>query len=68
MEKAIDAQNLDIRPTFEHLPDWLSPEEARRYLGLSRTSIYELLRSNAISHKKFGRRILIPKEVLRPGV
>nr|WP_166180892.1 helix-turn-helix domain-containing protein [Altererythrobacter segetis] len=34
--------------------------EAVRFSGLSRTAIYELLKSQAITARKAGRRTLIP--------
>jgi|CXWL01.1.fsa_nt_gi excisionase family DNA binding protein len=52
----------------DSLPDWLSPLEVQRYLRLSRTSVYDLLRSGAIQHQRFGRSIRIPKSALAPTV
>lgn len=54
--------------TWANLPDWLSPEEARSYLGFSRSKMYELLKSGAIFSKPYGRQLRIPKEALRPVV
>lgn len=39
----------------------LSPEEARKLLGLSRGSIYQALNSGQIPSLRIGRRILIPR-------
>ena len=49
---------------FGELPELLSPDEARRFLGLSRTSIYSLLRSGDLEHRRYGRLIRIPRRAL----
>lgn len=56
---------------IEDLPEFLSPEEFRQYLGLGRSTVYELLRRDEVHHVRLGRCIRIPKGVLRafaPGV
>jgi excisionase family DNA binding protein len=58
----------NYRPRFEALADWVTPSEARQYLGLSRSSMYELIRSRTIPCKRFGRLIRVPKSALRPEV
>lgn len=55
-------------PFFESLSDWLTPSEVRRYLRLSRSSTYDLLRSGAIPSRRFGRRLLVPKYALKPDM
>lgn len=50
---------------FEDLPEFLSPEEFRAYVGLSRSTVYDLLRRAEVPHVKFGRCIRIPKSALR---
>ena len=50
---------------FAALPEFLSPEEFRQYLGLARSTVYDLLRRNQIPHVKVGRGIRIPKSALR---
>jgi excisionase family DNA binding protein len=50
---------------FDELPEYLTPEEVREYLNLSRNTVYELLRRNEIKHVRFGRLIRIPKAGLR---
>jgi excisionase family DNA binding protein len=50
---------------FDELPDMLSPDECRAYLALGRSTIYDLLRSGQIPHKRFGRCIRIPKRGLQ---
>jgi len=57
-------QPINRKTRFHDLPDFLSVEEFRSYLGLGRTKIYELLRSGEIQSLKFGRIIRIPKAVL----
>lgn len=47
------------------LPEFLSPEEFRDYVGLGRSTVYDLLRRDEIPHVKFGRCIRIPKAALR---
>jgi excisionase family DNA binding protein len=50
---------------YDQLPEFLSPDEVRVYLRLSRNTIYELLRREEIPHVRFGRTIRIPKAALR---
>jgi excisionase family DNA binding protein len=49
---------------LEDLPEFLSPQEFRAYLGLSRSTVYDLIRRNEIPHRNFGRCIRIPKAAL----
>jgi excisionase family DNA binding protein len=55
-------------PHFNSLPDWLTPQDARQYLRLSKSALYDKIRSGAIKSRKFGRLYRIPKEALRPMV
>ena len=55
---------IDRCTPVEELPEYLSPEEFRRYLDLSRSTVYDLLRRDEIPHSKFGRCIRIPKSAL----
>jgi excisionase family DNA binding protein len=64
---APDPRTLDRRTPVEDLPEFLSPEEFRRYLGLGRSTVYDLLRRNELPHKRFGRVIKIPKSALQMG-
>ena len=43
----------------------LSPEEARKQLGIGRGLMYELLRQNKFPQVRAGRRILIPVDGLK---
>ena len=49
---------------MEDLPEFLSPEEFRTYVGIGRAACYDLLRRGEIPCKRFGRLIRIPKSVL----
>lgn len=46
---------------FEDLPDLLSVEEVRAYLGLGRSTMYELIRRKELDHIRFGRVIRVPR-------
>jgi excisionase family DNA binding protein len=50
---------------FDDLPELLTPEEFRAYLGLGRNTVYELLRRHEIPSVRFGRLIRIPKTALK---
>lgn len=63
--KAVTANH---KPSFDRLPDWVSPEEVRVFLGLGRATVYELIRSHQLPSRKFGRQIRIPKDALAPRV
>jgi excisionase family DNA binding protein len=53
---------------FENLPDFLSVDETRKYLGLGRSTMYELLRRKELGHVRFGRVIRIPRSSLEKYV
>lgn len=53
---------------FESLPDWVSPQEVQVFLGLSRSTVYEMIRCGDIPSRRFRTRIRVPKESLRPTV
>lgn len=59
-------QVIDRHTPFDALPEYLSTEECRAYLDLGRSTMYELLRRDEITHVRFGRTIRIPKVALRP--
>lgn len=54
-------------PRYDDLPDLLTPGDARAFLQVSRNTIYELLRTQAIRSVRFGRLIRIPKSALLEG-
>ena len=49
---------------FDELPDYLTPEELRHYLGIGRGTAYDLLRRGEIPCVRFGRLIRVQKTVL----
>lgn len=59
------AHTIGRHTPFADLPEYLSPEECRAYLGLGRSTMYDLLRREEIPHVRFGRCIRIPKASLR---
>lgn len=64
-------RTIDRETPIAELPEFLSPEEFRTYLGLSRSTVYDLLQRDEIPHRRFGRCIRIPKSALQlsgPGV
>jgi excisionase family DNA binding protein len=50
---------------WEMLPDYLTPEEARAYLNLGRTTVYDLVRSGELPAVRFGKVLRIPREALK---
>jgi len=57
-------ERITGKTRFENLPDFLSVEEARAYLGLGRSTIDELLRRKELVCARFGRVIRIPRAAL----
>ena len=49
---------------YDQLPEFLTPDEVREYLHVSRNTVYELLRRNEIPHVRLGRLIRVPKAAL----
>ena len=45
---------------FKDYPDILTPKEAAKALGISQTSVYKLVRQQALGCRRIGRKI-IPK-------
>lgn len=58
---------IDRRTPYDDLPEYLSPEEYQAYLGIGRTTVYDLLRRQEIPHLIVGRQKRIPKTALRPA-
>lgn len=48
---------------YEELPDVLTVDQVRIFLGIGRTQAYELVHSK-LKHINIGRRILVPKSAL----
>jgi excisionase family DNA binding protein len=60
------AQDRITRDTkWEMLPDFLTPEEARAYLNLGRTTVYDLVRRGELPAVRFGKMLRIPREALK---
>jgi excisionase family DNA binding protein len=53
---------------FINLPEWLTPAEVQAFLRLSRSSLYQRLRSGDIPSRKFGRQYRVAKAALKPEV
>lgn len=53
-------------PSFSSLPDWVTLDEAKASLRIGRVALNNLLKRGEIKSRRFGRRIRIPKEALRP--
>ena len=51
---------------LDELPEWMTPVEARSWLAISRSTMYQLLRTNAVEHVRLGRLIRIHKHALVP--
>jgi excisionase family DNA binding protein len=56
---------LERAVPYEQLPEFLTPEEFRSYMGLGRNTVYDLLRRNEVTHVRLGRTIRIPKTALQ---
>jgi excisionase family DNA binding protein len=50
---------------FARLPLLLTPADAARQLSLARYTVYELVRQNQLRARRYGSKILIPREELR---
>jgi excisionase family DNA binding protein len=50
---------------FEALPEFLSVEEFRAYVGVGRSLAYELIRSGYLPAVRFGRLVRVPKAGLQ---
>ena len=61
----MDRHLIERRTPYDALPEFLSPEEFRRYLALGRSTCYDMLRRNQIPHVRYGRVIRIPKAALQ---
>jgi len=61
----MSARKVARSTPYEKLPELLTVEEFCNRLGMGKTTAYELVRNGQIGHKRFGRRIWIPKVVLK---
>ena len=51
---------------YEDLPQFLSVEEFRAFIGIGRSTVYDLLRREELPCVRFGRVVRIPRDALRP--
>jgi excisionase family DNA binding protein len=58
---------IDRTTPFAQLPEWLSTEEVAAILGIDRWSVYSHVNQGLIPHRRFGKRILIPKSYVDPA-
>lgn len=49
---------------FRDYPDILTPAQAAEALHIGRNSVYALLRSHQLGHRRIGRKYIIPKACL----
>lgn len=68
--RQLDQHSQSGDTEFETLPDLLTPDEFREYVGIGRSTMYDLLRREEIPFVRHGRSIRIPKTaaVRRTGV
>jgi excisionase family DNA binding protein len=59
--KPVDKQKLEIRLEHIKIKDFISIQEACKYLGVSRMTIYRQIKSGNIKAGKIGRRTIIDK-------
>ncbi len=57
-------RNGKIIPSNGEWPEIMKPDEAARYLRMSRKTFDKALHQGRIPHTRFGRCILIPKAAL----
>jgi excisionase family DNA binding protein len=57
---------INRRTSFENLPEYLTVDECRTYLGLSRGLCYDLLKRGELPSVKFGKLIRVPKAAFEP--
>jgi excisionase family DNA binding protein len=52
----------------EQQPQWMTPEEAARYIGKSTWFIYEQIKQGNIPYRRIGKKnIFIPREFFDPS-
>jgi excisionase family DNA binding protein len=49
---------------YADLPEWLTVEETRAFLGLGRNTAYELIKCGDLPSRRFGKTIRVPKTAL----
>jgi excisionase family DNA binding protein len=63
LRELADALRAEVAPPPEP-PPMVSITEAARLLGVSRTSLYQLMDTGELSSRKLGRRRLVPRAAL----
>lgn len=59
------AENAVERPSFNDLPEVLTPEDLWRYLPVGRNAVYDLLKMKRIRSTRVGQKLIITKHALR---
>ncbi len=63
-EMCREVHEITRHSRIEELPTLLTAEEVGCFLGLSMQSIYLMLRSGDLEHRRYGRMIRIPRTAL----
>lgn len=65
LTKAVNmsAASIDRNTPYESLPQYLTVDEVRKWLAVSRTTAYEIAGTIGV---RFGKLIRVPREALRP--
>ena len=50
--------------TYEELPLYLNADTVAKLLGISISSAYELMNEEGFPSVRFGKRLIVPKEIL----
>ncbi len=66
LASAEGAEPITRTTPFDDLPQWLTVAEAATYTGHNAWTIYANLHRGHIPYRRFGKRILIPKDFFRP--
>jgi excisionase family DNA binding protein len=67
MESVQAPTTITRKTPWQDLPEWLSTEEVAAILGIDRWSVYQHVHQGLIPHRRFGKRILIPKSYVDPA-
>ena len=53
-----------MEKVFESYSDIVSVDDIMRMLGIGKSSVYSLLKTNQIKHVRVGRKYVIPKQAV----
>jgi len=53
-----------MKNIFESYSDIVSVDDIMRMLGIGKSSVYSLLKTNQIKHVRVGRKYIIPKQAV----